>query len=303
MSIFDRWAGIIAWWPVSIAPRHPILGRVVFYSLVVLVLVPLMFSHVMTRPFRQPTNPPRGGFTSGHVVSEGLKLRTWTRPGSRARPAVVIVHGVGDSLESFLGHGLEFAARGHTVLLLDTRGHGGSEGGRITLGAREREDVRAAMDRLRGDGMAASGLLLIGHSMGAVAVLRAAAGQPDVSAVIVEAPYDTFRETIARHAVLFYRVPRWVPLIPLSIALTEWRAGFDADEVDAMAAAARATGALLAIADGADLRMPEAVVRRVFDAHPGPKRMWVAPHAGHLGASLHPDYWPTVESFLVENGI
>ena len=118
-----------------------------------------------------------------------------------------------------------------------------------------------------------------------------------------EAPYDTFRETIARHAALFYHLPRWVPLIPLSIAIAEWRAGFDADEVDAMAAAAQARGALLAIADGADDRMPEAVVRRVFDAHPGPKRMWVAPDAGHVGASLHPDYWPTVEGFLTENGL
>ena len=94
-----------------------------------------------------------------------------------------------------------------------------------------------------------------------------------------------------------------MPLIPMSIALAEWRAGFDADEVDAVAAAAQARGALLAIADGADDRMPEVVVRRVYDAHPGPKRMWVAPHAGHVGASLHPDYWPTVTAFLVENAI
>ena len=285
------------------AGRHPILGRVAFYSLVALGLVPIAFCHVMTRPFRQPTRPPHAGFDEAYVVSDGLRLRTWTRRGSRARPAVLIVHGVGDSLESFVGQGLEFAARGHTVLLLDTRGHGGSEGDHITLGAREREDVRAAMDRLRRDGMAPSGLLLVGHSMGAVAVLRAAAGRPDVRAVIVEAPYDTFRETIARHAALLYRLPRWAPVIPLSIALAEWRAGFDADEVDAVAAAKRMRGALLAIADGADVRMPEAVVRRVFDAHPGPKRMWVAPDAGHVGASFHPDYWPTVTAFLAENGL
>ena len=297
--------GDYAWWlrVKSIARRHPILGRVAFYALVVLGLVPLVFAHVMTRPFRQTASAPRAGFSEGHVVSDGLRLRTWIRPGSPAMPAVVIVHGVGDSLESFVDHGLVFAGRGHTVLLLDTRGHGGSEGGHITLGAREREDVRAAMESLRQHGRAASGLLLVGHSMGAVAVLRAAAGQPDVRAVIAEAPYDTFRETIARHAWIFYRLPRWVPLIPLSIALAEWRAGFDADEVDAVAAASQIQGALLAIADGADVRMPEAVVRRVFDAHRGPKRLWVAPDAGHVGASLHPDYWPTVTAFLVENAI
>ena len=280
-----------------------VLGRVAFYSLFVLVLIPLAFSHVMTRPFPQATSAPPAGFAVGHVMSDGLRLRTWTHRGSGALPAVVIVHGVGDSLESFTDHALAFAQRGHTVLLLDTRGHGGSEGGHITLGGREREDVRAAMDGLRRDGLAASGLILVGHSMGAVAVLRAAAGQPDVRAVIAEAPYDTFRETIARHAAILYGLPRWVPLIPLSIAFAEWRAGFDADEVDAVAAAAQARGALLAIADGADDRMPEAVVRRVFDAHPGPKRMWVAPGAPHVGASLDPGYWPTVAAFLAENAI
>lgn len=287
----------------SIAGRHPVLGRVAFYTLVVFALVPLAFSHVMTRPFRQPAGPPRAGFIEGHVLSDGLRLRTWTRTGSRELPGVVIVHGVGDSLESFVDHGLAFAARGHTVRLIDTRGHGGSEGGHITLGAREREDVRAAMDGLRSEGLAESGLVLVGHSMGAVAVLRAAAGQADVRAVIVEAPYDTFRETIARHASILYGLPRWVPLIPLSIAFAEWRAGFDADAVDAVAAAAQARGALLAIADGADDRMPEAVVRRVYDAHPGPKRFWVAPGAPHVGASLDPAYWPTVTAFLVENAI
>ena len=237
--MLDRWAAIIAWWPPvrSAVRRHPVLARVLFYFLVLLVAVPIAFAYVMTRPFRQPVGPPAPGFTEGHVTSDGLRLRTWTWPGSPSRPAVVIVHGVGDSLESFVDMGSVFARRGHTVLLLDTRGHGGSEGRLITLGAREREDVRAAMDALRRDGRARAGLVLVGHSMGAVAVLRAAADQPDVRAVIVEAPYDTFRGTIARHARLLYGLPSWFPIIPLSIFAAEIGAGFDADEVDAVAAA------------------------------------------------------------------
>jgi pimeloyl-ACP methyl ester carboxylesterase len=98
-------------------------------------------------------------------------------------------------------------------------------------------------------------------------------------------------------------MPRWLPLIPLTIALAEWRAGFDADEVDAVAAARALRAPLLAIVDGADPRMPEAVVRRVLDAHPGPKRLWVAPGADHVGAILHPEYWTVVLGFLEENGL
>jgi pimeloyl-ACP methyl ester carboxylesterase len=284
--------------------RHPVLARVIFYSFVLLVAVPLAFAYVMTRPFRREVGPPPAGFVEGHVVSpDGLRLRTWTAAGSASRPAVVIVHGVGDSIESFVDMGSTYVRRGHTVLLIDTRGHGGSEGRLVTLGAREREDVRAGMDALRRDGRAGAGLIAVGHSMGAVAELRAAADQPDVRAVIVEAPYDTFRGTIARHARLLYGLPPWFPIIPLSIFAAEMGAGFDADEVDAVAAASRIRGALMTIVDGADDRMPEEVVRRVYDAHPGPKKFWVAPGAGHVGASLLPGYWPAVESFLAENGL
>jgi hypothetical protein len=38
-------------------------------------------------------------------------------------------------------------------------------------------------------------------------------------------------------------------------------------------------------------------------AHGGPHRLWVAPGAPHVGASLHPDYWPVVTRFLAENGL
>jgi hypothetical protein len=90
---------------------------------------------------------------------------------------------------------------------------------------------------------------------------------------------------------------------PLTTAFAGLWGGFDPREADAVAAAAQCRCALLAIADGADDRMPEPVVRRVYDAHPGPKSFWVAPDAPHVGAALHPDYWPTIDAFLGANGL
>ena len=120
---------------------------------------------------------------------------------------------------------------------------------------------------------------------------------------MVEAPYDTYRDNIAHHAWLLYKIPRWVPIIPIAIAIAGWRADFDPGDVDAVAAARRLRAPLLAIVDGADDRMPEAVVRRILDAHPGPKRLWVAHGAGHVGASLDAGYWPVVLSFLQDSGV
>lgn len=283
-------------------PTRRLLARVVFYGIVLFLALPLAFSQVMIGAIRQPAGPVAAGYQEARVRSESLALRAWVAPGDPGRPAVILVHGVGDALESYGSQAAVLRARGHTVLLLDLRGHGGSDRAPTTLGGHEREDVRAAMAHLRGAGLAPAGFVLMGWSMGAVAVLRAAAVETDVRAVVVEAPFDSYRETVARHAWLLYRVPRWLPLVPLSIAIAEWRAGFDADQVDAVAAARSFRAPLLLIADGADDRMPEAVVRRVFDAHPGPKALWVAAGAPHVGAVLSAEYWPRILAFLADSG-
>ena len=278
--------------------------RLLLYGGGLFVGVPLAFSFVMTRTFRSaaPQHPPRN-YEELVLLSDGLKLRAWLGKGDPEKPAVVVVHGLGDSLESYQGHARLFRERGLTALLVDLRGHGASEGMYTTLGGLESHDVRTAMKYLREQGLATHGLILMGHSMGAVAVLLAAADQSDVRGIIVEAPYDTYRNTVAHHAKLLYGLPSWVPLIPLAIRAAEWRAGFDADQIDCVAAARRIRAPLLAIVDGADPRMTEEVVRRVFVAHPGPKRLWVATGVNHVGAIYHPDYRAQVVGFLDANGL
>ena len=162
---------------------------------------------------------------------------------------------------------------------------------------------RAALALLRQRGLGRAGFVLMGASMGGVTMLRAAAVEPDVRAVIAEAPYDDYRSTVAHHAQLYYHMPGWLPLIPAAIAVAEWRAGFRASDVSAVAAARRTHAALLVIQDEADLRMPAPVVRRVFDAHPGPKRLWTAPGAWHSQAPSAPGYWQAVLGFLADNGL
>jgi pimeloyl-ACP methyl ester carboxylesterase len=289
--------------PVNLLRRHPITARIVLYGTALLVGLPVAFCRLQTSAIRQPKAPVRPPYVQLTIEVDGLHLRAWLATGSKNRPAVVIVHGLSDSLESYADVGDTLHARGHTVLLLDLRGHGGSQGRVTTLGAREREDVRAAMEHLRRESLADRGLILMGWSMGAAAVLRAAADRDDVRAVIVESPYDTYRETIARHASVIYHLPAWVPLIPISIQFAEWWGGFDADEVDAVAAARRIRAPLLAIADGDDALMPEEVVRRIYAAHPGPKELWVAPGMPHVSARLDADYWPHVMRFLESQGL
>ena len=279
-----------------------LLLRIALYGGALFVALPAVFAFVLTKAHRAPVSArPPARYEEVRFLSDGLRLRAWLSRGDRDLPAVIIVHGLGDTLESYQEHAESFIDRGHTVLLPDLRGHGGSESRYTTLGGHESEDVRAAMRYLKAVGLADDGFVLMGHSMGAVAVLLAAADRSDVRAVIAEAPFDTYRNTVADHARLVYGLPSWVPLIPLSIQGAEWRAGFDADAIDAVAAASRMQAPLLAIVDGDDRRMPEPVVRRIVDAHPGVNGLWIASGVDHVGAIYHPDWKTVVLGFLDEH--
>jgi alpha-beta hydrolase superfamily lysophospholipase len=284
-------------------PRRRLLLRIALYGGAFLVALPSVFAFLLMRTHRTPVSPnPPPRYAEVRLVSGDLRLRAWLSRGEESLPAAIIVHGLGDTLESYQEHAELFIERGHSVLLLDLRGHGGSEGDHATFGGLESEDVRAATQYLEAEGLSDQGFVLMGHSMGAVAVLLAAADRTDVRAVIAEAPFDSYRNTVAHHAKIFFGLPSWFPLIPLVIRIAEWRAGFDADEIDTVAAASRIQAPLLAIVDGEDRRMPEPVVRGIVDAHPGSHRLWIASGVDHVGAIYHPDWKSVVLEFLDANG-
>jgi pimeloyl-ACP methyl ester carboxylesterase len=265
--------------------------------------LPLAASQMLVGTVRLGTLEPWPPWEETAVRSGDLRLRAWFAEGEEGRAAAVVTHGLGDSLDSYTDVGTVLHERGHSVLLLDLRAHGKSEGRLTTLGGHEREDVRSALVYLRERGLGEEGFVLFGVSMGAVSVIRAAAVEPDVRAVVAEAPYDTYRGTVLHHARLFYGLPDWFPLRPAAIRVAEWRADFDADEIDAVAAAREMSAPLLLIVEGADLRRPEDVVRRVLDAHPGPKRLWIAEGAPHAAGSRAPGYWEVVLEFLEKQGV
>ena len=289
--------------PLFSTRRRRLLARVVLYGAAILVGLPLATSQMLVGTVRMGTLEPWAPWEQTGVQSGELRLRAWLARGESDRATAVVVHGLGDSLDSYVDIGSVLNRRGHGVLLLDLRAHGGSEGRLTTLGGHERADVRAALAAARERGLGEAGFVLFGTSMGAVSVIRAAAEERDVHAVVAEAPYDSYRGTVLHHARLFYGLPEWFPLMPAAIRVAEWRAGFDADEVDTVAAARDVSAALLLIVDGEDPRMPESVVRRVFDAHPGPKQLWVAEGAPHSGASRASGYWETVLAFLDDAGV
>jgi len=116
-------------------------------------------------------------------TSDGVLLagRSWPASGDR-RAAVVLAHGFSASKDepAVVAVAEALQHRGYDVVCYDARGHGSSEGD-CTLGDLERHDVAAAVAEAR---QRCGSVVLVGASMGAIAVLRYAVSDPDLAGVV-----------------------------------------------------------------------------------------------------------------------
>ena len=151
-----------------------------------------------------------GGVTYKKVsfTTEGLEARPVTisgllvtpkqhAPGNH--PAVVFAHGITGSKEWYIQMCRPFAEEGVPVLMIDSRGHGGSTGS-CTFCDAEPRDFWAAADYLKKNvpGVDPNHIVAMGHSLGGISATRAGALQPDgrFSAVIAIYCWSSWRESV-----------------------------------------------------------------------------------------------------------
>lgn len=116
----------------------------------------------------------------GDATLRGLVLRASSPSGS-----AVVVHGWGGSAGDLLPVGRLLQEQGLDVLLLDARGHGRSDGTRLTSMPHIAQDLAAAVRWWRTSDLQCGRLILVGHSVGAGSCLLVARELPDVDGVIL----------------------------------------------------------------------------------------------------------------------
>ncbi len=132
-------------------------------------------------------------------------------PGGAPAPVVAVLHGWGSNAEMMLPAAVPLHQSGYAVLLFDARSHGRSDGDNFASLPRFAEDLDHALDWLKQQPeVDAARMAVLGHSVGAGAVLLAASRREDLSAVVSIAafahPANMMRRFMAAH-----RVP-YVPL-------------------------------------------------------------------------------------------
>ncbi|HLJ56282.1 MAG TPA: alpha/beta hydrolase [Chthonomonadaceae bacterium] len=213
-----------------------------------------------------------------------VALSGWIVPAKAPKAVVLVCHGVDSGAQAMLPKAAMLQRRGYTSILFDFRGVGRSGGDYVTLGYRERDDVLGALEfaascpELRG-----LPIFAIGESMGGAAVIRAAAADERIRAIVSESTYATLNDALCQ---------RLKPLGPLSkhVARHCQRIGAERYQIDIADVsperdiATMSPRPLLFIHDQLDIMCPRAETDRLFRAAKPPKERWDVPYAPHTFA-------------------
>jgi alpha-beta hydrolase superfamily lysophospholipase len=237
---------------------------------------------------------------------DGVLLRGWkVTPPNPNGSWVLLFHGVADNRIGVIGQGEFLLRAGYSVVMMDARGHGASEGSIATYGWLERNDTRAVIDAMfashvgpcfGGPAVDLPGpprcgpfhIFALGESMGAGIALQSAAADPRIDAVVAEASFANLREAAFDYAGL-----RKSPLLgktllrPFTWMLLyrgEKLTGFPLAEVSPVKAVASRAFPVLLICDEKDEALPCRHTQMIYDAARGPKQLWVVPNAYHTAA-------------------
>lgn len=219
---------------------------------------------------------------------DGAMLHGWKILASKPNGTWVLVfHGVADNRYGMTEHARLLLQAGYSVMLMDQRAHGASEGALASYGWLERKDSSAVIDALVQSDHPAH-VFALGNSMGAGIALQSAGADARIEAVVAEAPFADLREAAYDYAGL----QRWPTLGKTLFAPGAWTvvyrgekmAGFPAKEVSSVKAVQRRAFPVLLICDGADVVLPCRHSEEILQAATGPKELWQVPGALHTGA-------------------
>jgi fermentation-respiration switch protein FrsA (DUF1100 family) len=244
-------------------------GSVIVYLMVIAVLFvaqrQMLYHRTTTPPMLNDASLVARREIVCLTTADGLNLRSWYFPASRAgAPVVLFLHGNAGDIGNHLPFARFLIDAGYGVLALEYRGYGGNPGSPSEAGLYD--DARAAFAFLKAQGIPDLKVVLFGESLGTGVAVAMAAEHP-VGAVILRSPYTSIPDVAA--AAFWYLPARWLVR----------------DRFDSLAKIGHSTAPLFVFHGDADGLIPIALGKELFAAAPesnrGPKTWLTIAGAGH----------------------
>jgi len=220
---------------------------------------------------------------------EGLTLRGWYLPAENSEQIIIMLHGEkyhrADPDIGMLDIASALVAHGYNVLMFDLRGHGESEGNRMSAGFYEKRDLMGASNYVKGRGFERIGVL--GFSMGAVTALMTAAENRDIDAVVADSSFADLTDIMEPEFSKRTIFPKFF-LHPL-LFMVKIMYGVDFRALRPIEVVSEiAPRQVLFIHGELDETIPAEHARRLQQASQNPQnQLWLVPKTGHVDAYIN----------------
>ncbi len=198
------------------------------------------------------------------------RLHGWWLPGKRGLEEVILyLHGNGGNISSNLAHVKVFNELGFSVLMIDYRGYGQSDG-KFPSEAQVYKDAQVAWDYLiHQKAVKPENIFIFGHSLGGAIAIDLAVRKPNAAGLIVESSFTSIQEMVDLRR--FYRI------FPVSLFLHQ--------RFDSLSKLRLLRVPLLLIHGTEDRTVPPSMGQTLFEKADVPKKLYIVPLAGHNNVS------------------
>ncbi len=223
------------------------------------------------------------------VTRDDVKLHGWYLPAKEAKMVLLFMHGNAGNISGRLHKAAGWVERGVSVLLLDYRGYGQSDGV-IQHGKDVVTDAQAGLDWLINEKKwPLNKIILYGESLGSYPVTQLAS-ELEVAGIVLEAPFTAFTDLASIH---YPALPQFV----VAGLLNEFR-------FDNLSLISTIKAPLFLIHGTADQTCPFSMGKKLFDRAPEAKGFLKVQGAGHnnLLECAGRDFWNCpLQFFEIQN--
>lgn len=251
-----------------------------------------------------PREIPRDHAIAGNPVEnielrteDGVRISSWLVR-KNGKQAVILLHGITSNRQQCEGRSEIFLEAGFDVMLPDLRGQGASDATVVTVGWKERRDLKACVQYLRGQGYERIGAY--GLSLGAATIAYSMKEEEGFSFVVLESSYDTMEHAL-NDRLDYVHVPHWVAW-PMRV-WGAWRTGAWMSEMKPVDYMAYCKAPALIMSGDAEVILKASETQDLYnhcDSSMKRLKIFAKGTHGHLLREFPEEYRRTVRGFLDE---